>query len=370
MTLRLEGIEKSFGRRVVLAGVSCEFPRGEISTVLGVSGCGKTTVLRIVAGLEFPDRGEVFLAGARITDWPPQRRSMGFVFQDLGVYSQLSVEKNLLLPLMARRVPSAEARKRVRQAAAHFGLEAFLPRPAASLSGGEAQRLALAKALIRGPDVMLLDEPFSHLDAPLRREARRFVFSELRRLGTTSVLVTHDHEDAQEAGGLVLFLDQGRIVQSGSWETLYRQPAEPSVARVVSFREPLTLSGTVRGESGGLRFHCEELSVSLELQPQVLCGNAPLSGERRLLFFRPEDLVAEPVSGPAGSADLDGPVVASFLQGHVRFCRLQHSSGRFIEARLDTQGNPASHLRVPLDRARQLLLSQDSPVSHPNTSLS
>jgi len=364
LTLRLEGIEKSFGRRTVLAGVSCELPRGEISTVLGVSGCGKTTLLRVVAGLETPERGEVYLAGTRITDWPPQRRNLGFVFQDLGIYSHLSVEKNLSLPLSARRVSPAEARERVRQAAAHFGLEAFLPGPAASLSGGEAQRLALAKALIRKPELMLLDEPFSHLDAPLRREARRFMFSELRRLGTTSVLVTHDHEDAQEAGGPVFFLDRGRIVQSGSWETLYRSPADPCVARVVSFREPLTLSGTIRGTPERLWFHGEELAVSLALQSEVSRGETFADGERATLFFRPEDLVAEPLSGPAGPADLEGMVVVSFLQGHARFCRLQHVSGQLFEARLDGwESLPAGRVRVPLDRARQLLLSRDSMPS-------
>lgn len=360
MTLRLEKIEKLFSHRIVLSDVSCEFPRGEISTVLGVSGCGKTTLLRIIAGLEFPSRGEIFLANERITDQPPQVRNVGFVFQDPGIYHHLSVEKNLLLPLAARRVPRAEARQRVRQAAAHFGLESFLPGPASSLSGGEAQRLALAKALIRRPELMLLDEPFSHLDVPLRREARRFIFSELREVGTTSVLVTHDHEDAQEAGGPVFFLDRGHIVQTGSWETLFRKPADPRVARVVSFREPLMLSGTVRAGTEDLRFHSEEFSVSLTLQPEVLRGDIPGEGECGALFFRPEDLIAEPWSGPRDQTDLAGEVITSFLYGHVRYCTIGSPSGQLFEARVDASVSPKDRVKVSLGRAPQLLLCRRS----------
>jgi ABC-type sugar transport system ATPase subunit len=367
MTVRLEAIQKRFDERAVLKDISCEFPDGQISTVLGVSGCGKTTLLRIIAGLEEPDQGAVYIGAENVTRTPPQQRNLGMVFQDLALYSHLTVQSNLLLPLLARGVDNEFALKKVEQMAHRFGIGSFLRRRASSLSGGEAQRLALGRAIIREPKVMLLDEPFSHLDAPLQREARQFIFSELRAAKTTAVLVTHNHQDAQEADGRVVFMDEGRIVQSGGWEDLYRRPVTPRVAKVVSFLEPLSIQGIVKKVNNRLTFLCETLGLNLEVDPRLA---AVWDGGEGLcsILFRPEDLVAKQVGLADKSNVIVGSVVSTFLQGSMRFCRLAHCSGLIVDAVCveDVQVGRDARLAVGLGGARQLLLWREpTEEKHP-----
>ncbi|MCA1565713.1 MAG: ABC transporter ATP-binding protein [Acidobacteria bacterium] len=360
MTVRLEAIQKRFDERAVLKDISCEFPDGQISTVLGVSGCGKTTLLRIIAGLEEPDEGAVYIGAENVTRTPPQQRNLGMVFQDLALYSHLTVQSNLLMPLLARGVDKELALKKVEKMAHRFGIGSFLTRRASSLSGGEAQRLALGRAIIREPKVMLLDEPFSHLDAPLQREARQFIFSELRAAETTAVLVTHNHQDAQEAGGKVVFMDQGRIVQSGAWEDLYRRPVTPRVAKVVSFLEPLSIQGVVKKVDNRLIFWSETLGLNLDVNSRLAAVWDGDEGTCSILF-RPEDLVAKNVELVDKSDVIAGSVVSTFLQGSMRFCRLSHHSGLIVDAVCgdDVRVGQDTRLAVWMGGVRQLLIWRD-----------
>jgi ABC-type sugar transport system ATPase subunit len=360
--LALHSVTKSFGTQRVLTGVQCEFPAGQISTVLGISGSGKTTLLRLIAGLEAPDQGDVFLANERITHRLPQERNIGFVFQDLALYSHLTVERNIVLPLLAHGCAGREARARAVRIAEEFGLAGFLARRAGSLSGGEAQRLALARSLVREPAVTLLDEPFSHLDAPLQREARRFVFSTLRARGATAVLVTHNHQDAQEAGGKVAFLERGRIVQEGAWADLYQHPATPLVARVVSFLEPIELRGIIGSEAGRLVLNCLDLDLRIGLDGRVN-GTVPPAAQRALVFARPEDLPAQPQDKAAPGGDqsswLKGTIVESFMAGPVLFYRLQHASGFLFAGRAEDPLQPVgSELFVDLGSAPKVVFPE------------
>ncbi len=357
MGVGLESVKKSFGEQLVLNNVSCEFPDREISTVLGISGCGKTTLLRIIAGLEEPDEGDVFMNHERVTNKTPQQRNLGMVFQDLASYPHLQVGTNLLLPLLAKGFKRDAAISRVKAIAQRFGIGSFLDRRATLLSGGELQRLALGRAMIREPNVMLLDEPFSQLDAPLQREARQFVFSELRSAGTTTVLVTHNHQDAQEAGGTVFFLDEGSISQRGSWEDLYWCPATPRVAQVVSFLEPVALPGEVVAVGNSLRFQNSAIPLDLPIDNRLAStwneGNC-----RAKLFFRPEVLtVKQDEASLRSGSTLDGEVMSLFLQGSTRFCRFANPSGIIIEARNEHfQPAHGSKVSVMLEGAPQLLL--------------
>ena len=258
----------------------------------GRSGSGKTTLLRIIAGLESSDDGEVFWNEERITQSRPQNRHFGMVFQDSGVYSHLTVERNLMLPLRAEGASTSEARSKAAAIASDFGIERFLGRKAAQLSGGEAQRLALARVLVRSPRLVLLDEPFSNLDAALRRDARHFVFSRLRERGTPAILVTHDHQDAQEAAGKVIFLDEGSVMQEGRWIDLYTHPTNLAVARLVSFTKPVELEGRLEIRSGEPHFLSNELGLNLALSH---CASIPSleglkTGMSIRLIYRPKTL--------------------------------------------------------------------------------
>lgn len=340
MKLSENAIDKRFGNRSILNAVSVSVGSGEIGTILGLSGCGKTTLLRIIAGLEKPDAGEVFLDTECLNAQSPQQRNIGFVFQNSGVYDHLTVERNLQLPLAAKGIRGDGNHQRVVELARRFGLVEYLNRSAGSLSGGEAQRLSLAKALIRKPRLMLLDEPFSHLDATLQRDARVFVLEELRKEGITTLLVTHDHQEAQQAGGPTFFLDEGRIVQSGSWESFFRTPASPRIAQVVSFLEPLRLDGVLKSIDGRSIFCSHQPGLELEVKPDLLIelrGN----DHQCSLYLRTELLRAEPATmcdPPAGS--LQGTVTESFVFADAFYCTLDCIRGLRIQARFAENRRP------------------------------
>ena len=356
MDLDLHSIRKRFGTRDVLLDIDCEFRKGEISTILGVSGSGKTTLLRIAAGLEEPDFGQVFLDGKDITRLTPQQRNMGFVFQDLALYSHLTVEKNLLLPLSAHGWRGESARAKISRTAAEFGLQDLLRQRAGNLSGGEGQRLALARALVREPTVTLLDEPFSHLDAPLQREARRFVFSTLKERGATAVLVTHNHQDAQEAGGSVFFIEAGRIKQTGSWESLYRRPSTPLIARVVSFLDPLEISGEIVSIDGKLCLSCPTLDLLITLDEVV--GDVPAAGGHALVMMRAEDLVTGAGDRSKKHDQLIGTVIRQYSHGLASLYQLRHPSGLVFNALANKPGLPiGGEAAVPLHRVRKMIFS-------------
>lgn len=231
--LRLEGVAKRFGPVQALAGVDLELGPDELLVVLGPTGAGKTTLLRTIAGLEPPDAGRVYLDGSEITGWTPAARDVALVFQNFALYPDWSVRQNLEFPLKApgRGMDRAGIAERVAWAAGLLHIGKLLDRPAARLSGGEMQRVAIGRCLVRRPRLFLLDEPLTNLDAKLR-EALRVELVVLRReLGIPMILVTHDQAEALSMGDRLVVLDQGRVLQSGAPEAIYRQPVSPLVAR-------------------------------------------------------------------------------------------------------------------------------------------
>jgi ABC-type sugar transport system ATPase subunit len=221
-----------------LAGVDLFVASGELLALLGPSGCGKTTLLRLIAGLEQPDQGTLTLAGTDQQDVPPERREVAMVFQSLALYPHLTAAENLAFGLRLRGLSVAEVSARIVATATQLGLTDCLPRRPGELSGGQRQRVALGRALIRKPKVLLLDEPFAHLDAPLRRELRRELQRLHQELRFTTILVTHDPAEALALGERVAVMHQGRILQVGRPEVLRTQPAEALVREFIA-PEPL-----------------------------------------------------------------------------------------------------------------------------------
>ena len=240
MSIVVRDITKRFGAFTALEGVSLEVPTGSLTALLGPSGSGKSTLLRVVAGLEQPDAGEVLIADEDVTEAAPQRRGVGFVFQHYAAFKHLTVYENVAFGLRIRHRPRAEIAERVVELLRLVQLEGFAKRYPAQLSGGQRQRMGLARALAVDPKVLLLDEPFGALDARVRKELRAW----LRRLHdethTTTVIVTHDQEEAMEVADRVALMNAGRIEQVGSPRELYELPANEFV---MSFVGPVNRDG-------------------------------------------------------------------------------------------------------------------------------
>jgi sulfate transport system ATP-binding protein len=238
--IEARGIVKRFGDFTALDGVSVDVPRGSLTALLGPSGSGKSTLLRVIAGLETPDEGKVVLAGEDVTRVAPQERGVGFVFQHYAAFKHMTVWENVAFGLKIRRRPRAEVKQRVSELLELVQLARLGDRYPAQLSGGQRQRMGLARALAVDPKVLLLDEPFGALDARVRKELRLW----LRRLHdethTTTVIVTHDQEEAMEVADCVVVMNAGRIEQTAPPRELYDNPANEFV---MSFVGPVNRLG-------------------------------------------------------------------------------------------------------------------------------
>jgi sulfate transport system ATP-binding protein len=239
MSIVVDSVSKRFGDFAALDGVSLEVRDGSLTALLGPSGGGKSTLLRVIAGLEQPDAGRVVIAGHDATRTPPQRRNVGFVFQHYAAFKHMTVRKNVAFGLTIRRKSKDEIAARVDELLRLVHLEGLADRYPAQLSGGQRQRMALARALAVQPRVLLLDEPFGALDATVRKELRAW----LRRLHddvhVTTVFVTHDQEEAMEVAEQIVVLNDGRIEQVGSPRGLYERPANEFVMRFIGPVTPL-----------------------------------------------------------------------------------------------------------------------------------
>jgi len=225
MRIDIHDVTKAFGEFTALHGVSLEVPQGSLTALLGPSGSGKSTLLRIIAGLERPDSGRVVIDGDDVTTARPQDRCIGFVFQHYAAFAHMTVRENIAFGLRIRKRPREEIRARVDELLSLVGLTPWAGQRPGQLSGGQRQRMALARALAVQPQVLLLDEPFGALDANVRAELRRW----LRRLhdeqGVTTVLVTHDQEEAMEVADTIAVMNEGRIEQVGAPREVYDKPA-------------------------------------------------------------------------------------------------------------------------------------------------
>jgi sulfate transport system ATP-binding protein len=240
VSIKVTNVSKNFGDVPVLKNVSVEIPSGSLTALLGPSGGGKTTLLRVIAGLEQADSGRVEIDGAEATALPPQRRGVGFVFQHYAAFKHMTVERNVAFGLSIRKRPRDEIKARVRELLELVHLENFADRYPAQLSGGQRQRMALARALAVEPKVLLLDEPFGALDAQVRKELRAWLRRLHDQVHVTTVFVTHDQEEAMEVADEIVVVAEGEVKQVGSPDELYEQPASDFV---MSFLGPVTTVG-------------------------------------------------------------------------------------------------------------------------------
>lgn len=231
--LRLAGIEKRYGSTVAVAGVDLEVREGEFLTLLGPSGCGKTTTLGLIAGFFAPSAGEIFLKGRPVAGLPPFRRDIGVVFQDYALFPHMTAGQNVAFGLRMRAIERAETERRVREALDLVQLRGLTERRPLELSGGQRQRVALARALVIRPAVLLLDEPLSNLDLKLREEMRVEIAGIQRRLGITTVFVTHDQGEALVMSDRIAVMNAGRIEQIGRPAEIYEKPASRFVAEFI-----------------------------------------------------------------------------------------------------------------------------------------
>ena len=345
-TVRATGLVKTFGTVVAVNDLSFEARAGEFLTLLGPSGCGKTTTLRLVAGLERPDRGEILVGDRPVSSAasglfvPPERRGMGMVFQSYAIWPHMTVFENVAFPLRELRVARAEIRERVMAMLATVGLGDLHARPAPMLSGGQQQRVALARALVSNPQVLLLDEPLSNLDARLREEMR-FELREMQaRLGITSIFVTHDQAEAMTLSDRIVVMNAGRIEQEGSPEDVYQRPTTRFVMDFLGRANHLP-ARIGKGADGSLVAEVEESGCSVPV------GGGWNVGEDVLLAFRPEAV-------EAGAAQRDGAWVglvrsSVYVSGHVEYVV---EIGKFT-----VRATGPEDARLPHDARAQLCVS-------------
>jgi putative spermidine/putrescine transport system ATP-binding protein len=329
--LDIEGVSKRFGDVVALADISLGVAAGEFVTILGPSGSGKTTLLKVIAGFETADLGRVRVDGSDVTDFDPARRNIGMVFQNYALFPHLSVARNVGYPLAMRGMTKGEIAERVGEALEMVELGGMAERLPKQLSGGQQQRVALARATVFRPRLLLLDEPFGALDRKLREQMQLEVRRLQRRLGLTTLFITHDQEEALIMSDRVAVMEKGRLQQVGPPLEIYEAPANPFIADFIG--ESNIFSGTIEASGGDV------LSVRLDGGPSIQVPSRPelaaRVGERVRVMVRPERFVDLNVVGaPATVNRIDGLVAESAYIGVSDKYRIATAAGLDVLVRL------------------------------------
>jgi iron(III) transport system ATP-binding protein len=313
--IELSGVIRRYDRTIAAVDdLDLQVPRGAVLALLGPSGCGKTTTLRLIAGLEVPDGGSIVIAGGLVAgtgSWvPPEERGVGLVFQDGALFPHMTVAQNIAFGL--RTQARADRERRVAEMLVTVGLMGLGGRYPHQLSGGQQQRVALARALAPEPPILLLDEPFANLDAALRRELRIEVARIVRALGTTTIFVTHDQEEALSVADLVAVMERGRVAQIDIPQRVYTRPASQSIAAFV-------------GEANFLPALAHGMRADSALGALDLVG--PIDGPA-LVLIRPEQLVVTPHQHGAGQ------ITQIIYYGHDQLVHVQLTDGAQLLARM------------------------------------
>jgi sulfate/thiosulfate transport system ATP-binding protein len=316
VSIELKDVTKRFGEVTAVRNVSFSVKEGELMALLGPSGGGKTTVLRMIAGLEMPTAGDVFIRGQRVNDLPVQKRNIGFVFQNYALFKSMNVFKNIAFGLKIKKWKRADIKSRIGELLELFGLQGLDKRYPHQLSGGQRQRVAIARALAPKPSVLLLDEPFGAVDAKIRQELREWLATLHRELNVTTLFVTHDQEEALEVAGRIVIFSGGHLEQVGTPREVYEQPANEFVARfigVMNILEPEVRNGKAR--IGELEFP----------------ANGHTEGQKMRIGFRP---YAVQISSDVTQYRYHAVLRHTFFLGIMLRLELELPSGLVIRARM------------------------------------
>ncbi len=293
--IEIQNLYKCFKKVVAINRIDLHVQQGEMLTLLGPSGCGKTTTLRCIAGLEKPEEGDIVIDGKPMLSKgfvPPSKRGIGMVFQNYAVWPHMKVISNIVYGLKIQKLAKPKIKEKAAQVLALVGLEGLEDRYPAQLSGGQQQRVALARALVGNPKVLLLDEPLSNLDAKLREELRFEIKNLVRRMGITSVYVTHDQAEAMVISDRIAVMDAGNVVQLGTAQEIYQEPANRFVADFIG------TMNFIPGEVVETLKDKDAVYVKTEFSPRLLCHRinhtSDLSGAKVYASIRPEDVEVFP----------------------------------------------------------------------------
>src|ERR1700691_2687148 len=342
--LSIRNVAKSFGKNPVLRDISLQIAEGEFLTILGESGSGKTTLLRIVAGFESADSGEILMEGERLDVLPPYRRRVNTVFQHYALFPHLTVEENVGYGLRVAKLPKNEIAARVSEALAMVKMTAFASSKPAKISGGQQQRIALARALVNRPRLLLLDEPLSALDANLRRQMQVELKSLQREVGISFVFVTHDQEEAMVMSDRIALLRSGELEQVATPREIYGRPATAYAAQFIGHTN--LLKGDVRG--GVVR--CGLLSWP-----------AALPDGPALFSLRPENIrLAAESSATAGSVRVRGKVRHQAFHGATELIRVECADGQVLVVRTPGSGGALHDVEIEFS-ATYAVLVRESP---------
>jgi putative spermidine/putrescine transport system ATP-binding protein len=333
--VELVGLTKAYDGAVAVAQLDLKIASGEFFSLLGPSGCGKSTTLRIVAGFVAPDDGRVVIENDDITDRPPERRDIGIVFQNYAIFPHLNVADNIAFGLRMRKVEKTKIERRVRDALKQVGLAGFERRYQKELSGGEQQRVALARVLVTEPRILLLDEPLSALDKNLREEMKYWIKDLQKTLGITTIYVTHDQSEALTMSDRIGVMNKGRIVQVGAPTEIYERPRDLFVTSFIG--ESNLLDGAVTSLSA------ESVEVVLRDGTRVPAspGLGLATGQKVKLVVRPENLLLD-AGESDGLARLPAVVEAKIYQGAFIRYRLT-AAGQTLIAEVQNQGRLPQH---------------------------
>jgi multiple sugar transport system ATP-binding protein len=321
-TLRIDGLARYYGSVHAVDGLSIDIPAGSFLTLLGPSGCGKSTTLSMLAGLERPDAGRIFLGEEDITDLPPNGRGMAMVFQSYALYPHMSVAQNIAFGLKLQHRPKDEVKRRVEHVARMLDLSHLLGRKPSQLSGGQQQRVGLGRALVKQPRVFLLDEPFSNLDAALRARMRTEIKHLHLSLGTTTVFVTHDQEEAMSLSDLIAVMKDGKVVQFGPQEEIYQRPLSLYVATFVGRPRMSLLRGSLGASGSAAVFTAEGIRLTLPDQAESAGGSVQRD---TVLGVRAENVGLHVLAdgAQAGPNELQGTIVLLEPMGSDTFVEVR-----------------------------------------------
>ena len=356
--VELRSVTKRFGDFVAVDGVSLAIAPGEFLTLLGASGSGKTTTLRMIAGFDQPTAGEIWMEGQSIHLLPPNKRNVNTVFQNYALFPHMSVWDNVAYGLKMRRVAKAEIAERVGQVLEMVHLEQLARRAPRQLSGGQQQRVALARALVNRPKVLLLDEPLGALDLKLRKEMQLELKHLQTQVGITFVYVTHDQEEALTMSNRIALMRAGRIEQAGTPQEIYDRPATKYVADFIG--ETNLLSARVRSVAGDRAILDVEGQAIDAVVPAG--GTIPAAGSQVWLSVRPEVMaILRDGESPPGHNVLVGTVLEGIYAGSLTRLRLQLAGGTALVLHVAPTGTavaPGQQVRIGWSAARGVCLAQ------------